>query len=61
MIITRSLVNAKIRSEKLYGFIVSYFLKAGIDERTSARMNHNTPVFFFISLAKALPTLCDND
>lgn len=60
MLITRGLVNAKVRSDKLYGFIVRYFEAVGLDERTKANVTVNTPIFFFYSLAKAYPALSDS-
>lgn len=60
MIVTRALVNAKVRSEKLYGFIVRYFMATTggiIDERQQTA----TAIFFFYSLAKAMPALNDNE
>lgn len=52
MVATRSLVNATVRSEKLYGFIVRYFLTVGFEEQRWNTINPNSPIFFFFSLAK---------
>ena len=60
MLITRGLVNAKVRSDKLYGFIVRYFEAVGLDERTKSNISVNIPFFFFYSLAKAYPSLSDS-
>ena len=60
MIITSGLVNAKVRSDKLYGFIVKYFDTVSLDERTRSNLSPNIPIFFFYSLAKAYPSLDDN-
>ena len=57
MLATRSFVNGTVRSEKLYDFIVQYFMMLGFDEDLQARINRNIPIFFFFSLAKAHPTL----
>lgn len=60
MIVTRALVNAKVRSDKLFGFIVRYFMSTTggvIDDRLPSV----TAVFFFYSLAKAMPALNDNE
>ena len=61
MNVTRAIVNAKVRSDKLYGFIVRYFLSMGYEERVWSSINPDFPVFFFFSLAKAYPTLSDNE
>ena len=61
MNVTRSIVNAKVRSDKLFGFIVRYFLSMGFEERVWSNIDPNIPVFFFFSLAKAYPTLSDNE
>ena len=61
MSVTRAMVNAKVRSDKLYGFIIKYFLSMGCEERVLSTIDPNVPIFFFFSLAKAYPTLSDND
>ena len=57
MLSTRSFVNGTVRSEKLYDFVVRYFMTLGFDEALQSRLNPNVPIFFFFSLAKAHPTL----
>lgn len=61
MLVTRAFVNAKVRSEKLYGFIVRYFVSQSFDEKAQASIDANIPIFFFYSLAKAYPTFKDNE
>ena len=55
MIVTRSLVNSKVRSDKLYGFIARYFMMLDYDVEASKTIE--TPLFFFLSLAKAYPSM----
>ena len=57
MLSTRSFVNGTVRSEKLYDFVVRYFMTLGFDKELQAKLNPNVPIFFFFSLAKAHPTL----
>ena len=57
MEVTRALVNAKVRSDKMYGFIVKYFMAIGFKEERWATVNPSVPIFFFFSLAKAYPVL----
>ena len=59
MIVTRGLVNAKISSDKLYGFIINYFLQTEKDSRSQARLDPNITVSFYQSLVKA-PGLAAN-
>ena len=59
MIVTRAMVNAKVRSDKLYGFVVRYFM-ATTGGKIDPKIPAETAVFFFYSLAKAYPTLKDN-
>ena len=62
MIVTRAFCNAKVRSDKLYGFIVRYFLSLGFnDEESWNKVHPNMTIFFFFSLAKACPTLDNQD
>lgn len=60
MLVTRGLVNAKVRSDKLFGFIIKYYNAIGLDERSRSNMSPNVPIFFFYSLAKAYPSLSDD-
>ena len=54
-------MNAKVRSDKLYGFIVRYSLNlATKDTEWTKNLVPNVPIFFFFSLAKAYPSL-DNE
>lgn len=53
MQVTRALVDATVRSEKLYGFIVKYFMTIGFTEKNWGTSKVNVPIFFFFSLAKA--------
>ena len=59
MVVTRSLVNAKVRSDKLYGFITRYFMAIGFSEKAKVTTKVNTPIFFFLSLAKGYPSMSD--
>jgi len=61
MITTRSLVNAKVRSDKLYSFIVRYFTTLGFDDEQQEKIDPNVPIFFIFSLAKACPSLDANE
>jgi hypothetical protein len=61
MLATRALVNAKVRSDKLYSFIIRYFAYLGFSETAQASLDANIPIFFFFSLAKAYPTLSDSE
>ena len=36
MLVTRAFVNAKVRSDKLYGFVMRYFVSLGLNERDQA-------------------------
>lgn len=47
MIVTRGLVNAKISSDKLYGFIINYFLQMEKNSRSQARLDPNITVSFY--------------
>ena len=61
MLVTQAIVNAKVRSDKLYGFIVRYALNlATKDTEWTKNLVPNVPIFFFFSLAKAYPSL-DNE
>lgn len=55
MHVTRSFVNAKVRSDKLYGFVVRYIQALGFDQKAQDSMRPDVPIFFFFSLAKACP------
>ena len=61
MVVTRALVNAKVRSEKLFSFIIQYFLSIGFQKHQQETLNDNIPIFFYFSLAKAYPSLQDSD
>jgi len=61
LLVTRAFCNAKIRSDKLYGFIIRYFASLGFSERAQVSIDANVPIFFFFSLAKAYPTLNDSE
>ena len=61
LLVTRAIVNAKVRSDKLYGFIIRYFDSLDFGERSQTYIDANIPIFFFFSLAKAYPTLNDSE
>ena len=65
MLVTRGFVNAKIRSEKLYGFAIRYYLSLLSDQQAMKRFdsqdrNLDASIYFFYSLAKACPSMSDN-
>ena len=58
MFVTKALVNARVRSDKLYTFIIRYLLSLNhADSSWMTTVAPNVPIFFFYSLAKAYPTL----
>eukprot|EP00353_Schmidingerella_taraikaensis_P011428 CAMPEP_0185567574 /NCGR_PEP_ID=MMETSP0434-20130131/806_1 /TAXON_ID=626734 ORGANISM="Favella taraikaensis, Strain Fe Narragansett Bay" /NCGR_SAMPLE_ID=MMETSP0434 /ASSEMBLY_ACC=CAM_ASM_000379 /LENGTH=227 /DNA_ID=CAMNT_0028181833 /DNA_START=952 /DNA_END=1634 /DNA_ORIENTATION=- len=59
MHVTRSLVNAKVRSDKLYGFIVRYLMAGVLKAKPQASKSLYVPIFFYFSLAKACPKLSE--
>ena len=53
MTISRSFVNAQVRSDKLYSFIVRYFCAVGFPESQWSDAPLNSIVLFYYSLARA--------
>lgn len=61
MLVTRAMVNAKVRSDKLYGFIVRYFMGLEFSKDLKTVADPSMTIFFYYSLAKAYPTLSKTD
>ena len=59
MHLTRSFVNAKVRSDRLYGFIVRYINSLGFEKKVQDSIRPDVPVLFLFSLAKACPKFGD--